>query len=56
MKALLITVATTFLLTISYSQKLSQITLSGNSDIITLLTDDAVFVNLSIDEKLSIRE
>ena len=54
MKTLAFTVAVTFLIAVSYGQRLSQITLTnnGNADIISYLTDDGVFINLTKDGKV----
>lgn len=54
MKKLFFTVTVTLLFAMSYGQRLSQITLTGNGsgDIITFLTDDAVFVNMTKDGKV----
>jgi hypothetical protein len=53
MKTLIFTVAATFLFSVSNAQRLSKITLAnGNSDIMSFLTDDAVFINVGMDGKV----
>ncbi len=54
MKYLFVTMALTFSIAISYGQRLSQITLSGSgtADVISFLTDDAVYINLSKEGKI----
>lgn len=54
MKKIFFAAVVTFLSAMSYEQRLSQITLTtnGSADIITFLTEDAVFINISKDGKI----